>query len=61
MLDLFPKMFQELVGFRKVFAIRAFAFIKVRHRVQPHSVHTHAEPEVHDGHQAAPDVGTLKI
>ena len=40
------QLLQVNVGFGKIFAVRAFAFVEVGNRVQPQPVDPHAEPEV---------------
>ena len=61
LIDLLTKVLQKLVGIREVLAIRTIALVQVWHRVQSHAIHTHSEPKVDDGQQAAPDIGALKI
>ena len=40
--------FDEIVRFRQIFAIRAFAFVQVRDRVEPETVNAEIEPEAND-------------
>ncbi len=52
-----PKLLQVLVGLGQVLAVGALALEEVGNGVQTHAVHAHVEPEIHDPHDLAPDVG----
>ena len=47
-IDVGPQFFEEGVRFGQVLATGPLALEEIRHGVQTHSVHTHAEPVVHD-------------
>ena len=60
-LDVAAQRLQKGVGLREVLAARAFPLVEVRDRVEAHSVHAEAEPEVEGPEELPPDLGALEI
>src|SRR5262249_44878775 len=57
----FSQPFGESMRFRQVFAIRAFAFVKIGDRVEPETVNPHVEPERDDVEDGLLDLGVVVV
>ena len=56
-----PQFLQEGVRLGQVLAIGPLALEEIRHGVQPHAVHAHAEPVVHHLEDRLADLGIVEI
>ena len=55
------QIFQKRVGLRQILAVRALAFIQIRHGVEPKPVDAHIEPEIDDVEHCLPDCGIVEV
>ena len=53
--------FEERVRLRQIFAGRPLALVKIRHGVQPHSVHAQIQPEIHHLENHVVDFGIVEV
>jgi hypothetical protein len=59
--DMLAQFANEVVGFGEILAIRAFALVEVRNRVEPQAVHPHRHPEIDGSEQLRVDKRIVEI
>src|SRR5579884_1128035 len=59
--DFTAQLFEENMRFGQVLAVGSLALIQVGHGIQPHSINTHCQPEVHHLEKGFSDFRVIEI